>query len=191
MNQKTRTTGRLENGAGKNDHGKSSLSIWVGAGPPPPAPVSSPHPRPPCLRSETATESRAVTPLRIRPNDAGARGEPALPGVGTSNPQPSGAVSPKPPRPPPSMPPTCILPIKAVPNAARTEVVGWLGEALKVRVKAPPVDGKANAELCRFMAGELKLPKSAVSIHGGATTRQKRLEIHGVSITALRERFPL
>ena len=66
----------------------------------------------------------------------------------------------------------CRLEIKAVPNAARSEVVGWLGDALKVRIKAPPVDdGKANIELCRFLAKELNLPKSAVSLATGTSAR--------------------
>jgi len=47
---------------------------------------------------------------------------------------------------------SCLLTIKAVPNAPRSEVVGWMGDTLKVRLKAPPVDGKANTELCRFLA---------------------------------------
>jgi hypothetical protein len=84
----------------------------------------------------------------------------------------------------------CLLSIKAVPNAARSEVVGWLGEALKIRLKAPPVDGKANAELCRFLAAELGLPKTAVPLVSGVSTRQKRLEIKGCAMAALRERFP-
>ena len=71
----------------------------------------------------------------------------------------------------------CRLEIKAVPNAARSEVGGWLGDALKVRIKAPPVDGKANIELCRFLAKELNLPKSAVSLATGTSARQKRVEI--------------
>lgn len=82
-----------------------------------------------------------------------------------------------------------LLKIKAVPNAARSEVVGWLGDALKVRVKAPPVEGQANTELCRFIARELGLPKSAVAVQGGVASRQKRLAIRGVSMAALRERF--
>lgn len=84
----------------------------------------------------------------------------------------------------------CLLSIKAVPNAARSEVVGWLGETLKIRLKAPPVDGKANAELCRFLAAELGLPKTAVTLVAGASTRQKRVEIRGCAMAALRERFP-
>ncbi|MCX6955502.1 MAG: DUF167 domain-containing protein, partial [Verrucomicrobia bacterium] len=49
-------------------------------------------------------------------------------------------------------PPSCTLAIKAIPNAPRSEVIGWLGESLKVKVHAPPVEGKATAALCEFLA---------------------------------------
>ena len=87
-------------------------------------------------------------------------------------------------------PSSILLNIKAVPNAARSEVVGWLGDVLKVRLKAPPVDGKANVELCRFLAKELGLSKGSVSLATGASARLKRVEIQGASRTAIRERFP-
>jgi uncharacterized protein len=85
--------------------------------------------------------------------------------------------------------PSCIIPIKAVPNAARSEIVGWLGDALKVKLKAPPVDGKANAELCRFLAELLNLPKSAVTLATGASARQKRVQITGLDPATLREKL--
>jgi len=81
----------------------------------------------------------------------------------------------------------CLLLIKAVPNAARSEIVGWFGDALKIKLKAPPVDGKANAELCRFLAETLGLPKSAVTLATGETARQKRVRIEGLSAAELRQ----
>lgn len=84
----------------------------------------------------------------------------------------------------------CRLGIKAVPNASRTESSGWIGEALKVRLQAPPVDGKANLELCSFLARELGLPKRAVSVMTGASSRLKRVELHGISLPAVLARFP-
>lgn len=84
----------------------------------------------------------------------------------------------------------CRLDIKAVPNASHSEVVGWLGDTLKVRLKAPPVDGKANTELCRFLVEALGLPKGAVSVTIGTSSRLKRVEIEGISAAAVRERFP-
>ncbi|MCC6415530.1 MAG: DUF167 domain-containing protein [Opitutaceae bacterium] len=77
---------------------------------------------------------------------------------------------------------SCLLTIKAVPNAPRSEVVGWMGDTLKVRLKAPPVDGKANAELCRFLAEILTLPKSAVTLATGGSSRAKRVRIEGCTI---------
>lgn len=65
------------------------------------------------------------------------------------------------------------------PGAKKTEVAGRHGEALKIRLAAPPVDGKANEALIRYIAERLKLPKSAVSLKSGQTSRQKVLEVVG------------
>jgi uncharacterized protein len=84
----------------------------------------------------------------------------------------------------------CRLEIKAVPNAPRSEIVGWMGTALKVRLHAPPVDGKANEELCRFLAEALGLPKGSVTLGRGASSRQKIVEITGLGPAELREKLP-
>jgi len=83
----------------------------------------------------------------------------------------------------------CVLQIKATPNSARNEIQGWLGESLKVRVQAPPTDGKANDRLCAFIAEQLSLPKGAVTLVSGASSRQKRLSIRGLSDQQVRQRF--
>jgi len=83
----------------------------------------------------------------------------------------------------------CRLEIKAVPNAPKSEVVGWLGDALKVKLKAPPIDGKANAELCSFLAKTLGLPKGAVQLDRGATSRKKMVLIEGLDLEELRARL--
>ncbi|MCA1957453.1 MAG: DUF167 family protein [Nitrospira sp.] len=67
------------------------------------------------------------------------------------------------------------------PKASRTEFVGLQGDAVKIRVAAPPVDGSANAELIRFLAERCDIPRSRVSIQSGATSRQKRVNLAGVS----------
>ncbi|MCB1104166.1 MAG: DUF167 domain-containing protein [Cephaloticoccus sp.] len=77
---------------------------------------------------------------------------------------------------------SCLITIKAVPNAARSEIIGWMGDVLKVRLKAPPVDGKANAELCRFLAATLGLPKSAVTLATGGSSREKRVRIEDLTL---------
>lgn len=68
------------------------------------------------------------------------------------------------------------------PGARRSEIVGFHGEALKIKVAAPPVEGAANEELMRFVAETLGLRTSAVSLLKGATSRQKVLLIKGVTL---------
>lgn len=85
---------------------------------------------------------------------------------------------------------SCTLAIKAIPNAPRSEVVGWLGDALKVKIHAPPVEGRANNALCAFLADTLGLPRRAVTVLRGDTSRQKLVRIEGLTLAALRARFP-
>ncbi len=66
------------------------------------------------------------------------------------------------------------------PGAKKTEVVGLHGEALKIRLAAPPVEGKANACLIAFLADRLGVAKSAVSLVSGDTSRAKRVRVSGV-----------
>jgi uncharacterized protein (TIGR00251 family) len=63
------------------------------------------------------------------------------------------------------------------PGAKKTEVAGQYGDALKIRLAAPPVDGKANAALLGFVAERLGLAKSAVTLKSGHTSRRKVLEV--------------
>jgi uncharacterized protein (TIGR00251 family) len=63
------------------------------------------------------------------------------------------------------------------PGAKRTEVAGLYGDALKIRLAAPPVDGKANAALISFLAERLGVAKTAVSLKSGQTSRRKVLEV--------------
>lgn len=72
------------------------------------------------------------------------------------------------------------------PGAKKTEVAGLHGEALKIRLAAPPVDGKANEALLRFFADALGLPKSAVSLKSGQSSRHKVVEIVGSDAAAIR-----
>jgi uncharacterized protein (TIGR00251 family) len=66
------------------------------------------------------------------------------------------------------------------PRASRTELAGQHGDALKVRVAAPPVDGAANDALVRFLADVLGVARSAVSIEAGGTGRAKIVRVAGV-----------
>ena len=71
----------------------------------------------------------------------------------------------------------CCLTLHIQPGAKKTEICGEHGDALKIRLAAPPVDGKANTALLAFLAKHLGLPKSAVTLKSGDTNRHKRVEI--------------
>ncbi|MBS0354571.1 MAG: YggU family protein [Proteobacteria bacterium] len=66
------------------------------------------------------------------------------------------------------------------PGAKKTEFAGLHGEALKIRLAAPPVDGKANAALIAFLAKACGVSKSAVELVSGDTSRSKRVRLSGV-----------
>ena len=71
------------------------------------------------------------------------------------------------------------------PGAKKTETAGLHGDALKIRLAAPPVEGKANEALIKFIAEALKLPKSAVNFKSGQTSRRKVLEVQGATTEAV------
>lgn len=82
---------------------------------------------------------------------------------------------------------TARLVVHVVPRARRTAVSGRHGDAIKITLAAPPVDGAANAELVRFVARQLGLAPSAVTIARGAAGRRKTLAVVGLdSVTARR-----
>lgn len=83
----------------------------------------------------------------------------------------------------------CLLAVKVVPGAARDEVAGVLGDAIKIKLQAPPVDGKANAALCLFLAERLGLPRRAVTLRQGETARLKLVAIDGLGLAEARARL--
>jgi len=70
--------------------------------------------------------------------------------------------------------------VRVQPRASRNEVVGPHGSAVRIRLKAPPVDGAANEALIRVLAERLEVPRSAVRIEAGASGRSKVVAIDGV-----------
>ncbi|HHH41324.1 MAG TPA: YggU family protein [Chloroflexi bacterium] len=74
----------------------------------------------------------------------------------------------------------CTFGVHVVPRSHRDGVVGLYGEALKVRLKAPPVGGKANQALRAFLAERLGVPTEAVEIISGHTSRHKVVRVAGV-----------
>ena len=73
------------------------------------------------------------------------------------------------------------LKVKAVPGASRTEIVGRLGEALKVRVAAPPAGGQANRAILALLAARLGLPAAAVTLVAGAASPAKVIALRGLT----------
>ena len=73
--------------------------------------------------------------------------------------------------------------VHAQPRASRSEIAGTHGDALKIRLAAPPVDGAANEALIELLSKQLRVPKSAIRIVQGMTGRRKVVEIEGVSVT--------
>ena len=76
---------------------------------------------------------------------------------------------------------SCRLKVKAVPGASRSEIVGRLGEALKVRVAAPPEGGKANREILELLVDRLGLPAASVTLVSGADSPAKVVELRGLT----------
>jgi uncharacterized protein (TIGR00251 family) len=82
-----------------------------------------------------------------------------------------------------------ILTVHVQPKAARTACVGIHGEALKIRIAAPPVGGAANRELIRYLADELSLPMAAVRIEAGGGGRYKRVRLEGATAVQVLNRL--
>lgn len=74
-----------------------------------------------------------------------------------------------------------IFPVRVQPRASKDEIAGEMSGALKVRLRAPAVEDRANEALVEFLSQLLKTPKSAVRILSGDRSRTKRIEIHGVT----------
>jgi len=85
--------------------------------------------------------------------------------------------------------PCCTLELKTIPNAPRNEIVGWLGTALKVKVHAPAVEGKANDELIDFLAEKLGVHRRSVTLLRGDKSRQKVVQIDGLDAAELKIRL--
>ena len=82
-----------------------------------------------------------------------------------------------------------IFKVRVQPRASRTELAGEYGDALKLRLAAPPVDGKANQACRRFLADLLEVPLAAVEIVGGESSRDKRILVRDVTTEYVRGRL--
>jgi uncharacterized protein (TIGR00251 family) len=77
--------------------------------------------------------------------------------------------------------PDLLVDVRVQPRASRTEIVGLHGARLRVRLAAPPVDGRANAALTDFFADVCGLPRARVTLDAGTASRDKRLRLHGLA----------
>jgi hypothetical protein len=84
---------------------------------------------------------------------------------------------------------TIKINVKVIPSSSRDAIAGWLGEALKVRVSAPPERGRANAAVERLVAGTLGLPNKGVRVISGMTSARKVVEISGLSESEVHTRL--
>lgn len=78
-----------------------------------------------------------------------------------------------------------VLDVHVQPRAKSSEVVGFHGEAIKVRLRSPPVDGAANEELIRLLADLLKIDRRDVELVSGETSRRKRIRINGLGLNQI------
>lgn len=79
--------------------------------------------------------------------------------------------------------------VHVVPRATSTEIAGPYGDAVRIRVGAPPAAGAANAELLRFLADRLGVPRGRIRIVAGALGRRKVIEVQGLESGQLRDRL--
>jgi uncharacterized protein (TIGR00251 family) len=73
--------------------------------------------------------------------------------------------------------------VQVMPNAKKTEVVGIIDDAIKIRLQAPALEGRANEALIRFLADVLNVSKSAVTLTHGQTNKRKLLEVKAAGLT--------
>ena len=82
-----------------------------------------------------------------------------------------------------------VLNVRAQPRSSRAGIDGLIGDAVKVRIRCAPVDGKANKELVETLADEFGLAKSSVVFKSGETSKQKRILLRGVSAASVAARL--
>ena len=81
------------------------------------------------------------------------------------------------------------LTLTIAPRSGRDEIVGLAGDAIKIRLKAPPIEGRANEALLDFLAKRLALPRSALAITAGATARRKVVHANGITVAVAAQRL--
>ncbi len=82
-----------------------------------------------------------------------------------------------------------ILSLKIIPGASKDEMAGRMGDAVKIRLRAPAVDGKANKALIEFLSDQLQCSRAQIKILTGECARLKRVEVQGFSQDELQTRL--
>ena len=82
-----------------------------------------------------------------------------------------------------------VISVRVQPRSSRAGIDSLIGDAVKVRIRCAPVDGKANKELVETLADEFGLAKSSVVFKSGETSKQKRLLLRGISAAQVEERL--
>jgi uncharacterized protein (TIGR00251 family) len=85
--------------------------------------------------------------------------------------------------------PMTTIKIRLAPKSSRDHILGPYGDAIKIAITSPPVDGKANAHLIKFLSKRLKVAKSAICIVSGELSRDKVLQIDGLSQAEVMEKL--
>jgi uncharacterized protein (TIGR00251 family) len=80
--------------------------------------------------------------------------------------------------------------LKVVPGSSRDEVAGWLGDSLKVKVKAPPEKGRANEAVIALLADRLGVDASSIAVVSGHGSPAKIVAVDGMDDEAIRQAFP-
>ncbi len=89
---------------------------------------------------------------------------------------------------PPSEPPSRLA-VKVVPSSSRNAPAGWLGEAFKIKVQAPPERGKANKAVTKLLAEWLDVSENSIHLLSGDTSPSKVFEIEGLTAAEVRQRL--
>jgi uncharacterized protein len=81
------------------------------------------------------------------------------------------------------------LSLKVVPGSSRDEIVGWLGDSLKVKVKSPPEKGRANEAVVALLAERLRIDASSIAMVSGHGSPAKVVDVDGMDAAAIRQAF--
>ena len=83
--------------------------------------------------------------------------------------------------------PSARLQVKVVPGSSRDEIVGWLGDALKIKVMAPPEKGRANEAVVELLAERLGLPADAITVASGHSSPSKVISVVGMDAETIKQ----